>query len=97
MFYTNIRSPVKPGSVHLITSTRCGIRDAPTKYAYRGEKLIHDFRWISNGVFEALVECETGEPVPLFQQGHPGNTFLGGPASRGLTARGLAQRRREQV
>lgn len=41
----------------------------------QGRKLIHDFRWISNGVFEALVECETGRPVSPFQQGYPAQTL----------------------
>lgn len=41
----------------------------------QGRKLIHDFRWISNGVFEALVECETGQPISPFQQGYPSLTL----------------------
>lgn len=41
----------------------------------QGRKLIHDFRWISNGVFAALVECETGQPISPFQQGYPAQTL----------------------
>jgi hypothetical protein len=41
----------------------------------QGRKLIHDFRWISNGVFEALIECETGQPVSFTQQGYPAQTL----------------------
>lgn len=41
----------------------------------QGRPLIKAFRGITNSVFEALVECETGHRVSPFQQGYPGHTL----------------------
>ena len=38
-------------------------------------RLIQTVRWMSNGVFECLVECETGQPISPVQQGYPALLF----------------------